>query len=230
MSRMRTLSVAAFLAVVSLGAAQAPAASHLWRFNELFTNADGTIQFVEMRECCGSTQEWHLIGKFMTADGTGDIVFFNHNLSPPTDHKYFLLGTEGYANLPGVPQPDFILPDGFLTTLGDTLSYWTYDQATFLYGQGELPDDGYMSLQGDHTTAVNSPTNFAGETGLLDLRPCLGDLNGDRQVTLGDLSTLLANFGTQSGATAGQGDLDGDGDVDLEDLSSLLAHFGQACS
>ena len=57
---------------------------------------------------------------------------------------------------------------------------------------------------------------------------CTGDLDGDNDVDLTDLSTLLNNFGTP-GATPDQGDLDGDGDVDLIDLSILLAHFGTTC-
>lgn len=56
-----------------------------------------------------------------------------------------------------------------------------------------------------------------------------GNLDGDRDVDLTDLSTLLANFGTGSGATLSTGDIDGDGDVDLTDLSVLLSNFGSSC-
>lgn len=59
--------------------------------------------------------------------------------------------------------------------------------------------------------------------------PCPGDLNGDQFVDLGDLTTVLSNFGTPSGAISSDGDLDGDGDVDLADLSSLLGNFGSTC-
>ncbi len=58
---------------------------------------------------------------------------------------------------------------------------------------------------------------------------CPGDLDGDLDVDLNDLSVLLANFGTTSGADPADGDLDGDGDVDLTDLSNLLANFGLTC-
>ncbi len=59
---------------------------------------------------------------------------------------------------------------------------------------------------------------------------CAADLDGDGQIDLADLSTLLENFGVTSGATAEQGDIDGDGDVDLADLSALLTGFGQPCA
>ena len=50
-----------------------------------------------------------------------------------------------------------------------------------------------------------------------------GDLDGDGDVDLTDLSILLGEFGCTSGCTA---DIDGDGDVDLTDLSILLSNFG----
>ncbi len=79
----------------------------------------------------------------------------------------------------------------------------------------------YDTLTG--SGSVDNPAN------LIPLPPpCVGDLDGDRQVGLTDLSILLSNFGT-SGATPETGDLDGDGDVDLADLSTLLNVFGQSC-
>jgi len=59
---------------------------------------------------------------------------------------------------------------------------------------------------------------------------CPGDLDADGDVDLGDLSILLAHFGTPSGAEPQDGDIDGDDDVDLADLSLLLANFGSTCA
>lgn len=58
---------------------------------------------------------------------------------------------------------------------------------------------------------------------------CVGDLNGDDAIDLGDLSILLAHFGL-TGVDPEDGDLDGDADVDLGDLSALLVVFGTACN
>jgi len=57
---------------------------------------------------------------------------------------------------------------------------------------------------------------------------CPGDLDGDLDIDLADLSQLLANYGA-GGVGYEQGDLDGDGDVDLSDLSMLLAVYGTDC-
>jgi hypothetical protein len=59
--------------------------------------------------------------------------------------------------------------------------------------------------------------------------PCPGDLDGDYDIDLADLSRLLGNYGISEGASYEDGDLDGDGDVDLSDLGALLAVYGTTC-
>lgn len=56
---------------------------------------------------------------------------------------------------------------------------------------------------------------------------CLGDIDNDGDVDLGDLGLFLANYGCTSGC--GPSDLDGDGDVDLADLGLLLGVYGSTC-
>jgi C1A family cysteine protease len=58
---------------------------------------------------------------------------------------------------------------------------------------------------------------------------CFGDLDGDDDVDLNDLATLLSHYGMASGAVYEDGDLDEDGDVDLTDLASLLSVYGTTC-
>jgi hypothetical protein len=57
---------------------------------------------------------------------------------------------------------------------------------------------------------------------------CFGDLDGDNDIDLADLSQLLAHYG-MTGMTYEDGDLDEDGDVDLSDLSALLSVYGTEC-
>ena len=52
----------------------------------------------------------------------------------------------------------------------------------------------------------------------------VGDLDGDGDVDIADLSLLLADFGCTGDCIA---DLDGDGLTALGDLTILLANFGE---
>lgn len=56
---------------------------------------------------------------------------------------------------------------------------------------------------------------------------CPGDVDGDNDVDLTDLASLLTNFGASGSGLPG--DIDGDDDVDLTDLATLLTNFGLTC-
>lgn len=215
---------AAMLALAIAIASPARAGSHLWVINEVFSNADGTIQFIEMHECCGAANEIALADKWILSDATGSQFIFPENLpAGSTANKYLLLGTPCFAALPGAPELDYIIPEHFFDTEQDTLTYWFYDPATLSFGPGELPLDGVMSLAQDGTVAINSPTNFSDETGSVQV-PCNpADLDGDGMVGVTDLIEMLAAWSTDPGCPP---DLDGDGNVGIGDLIILLGAWG----
>lgn len=107
----------------------------------------------------------------MLAVGAGNQFTFFEDLTGDTSNRHLLLATAAFAAFPGAPAPDYIIADGFLPTTGDTLEYWSYVDATWTYGPGQMPLDGVLSLNADHTTGVNSPTNYAGDTGSIDVSP-----------------------------------------------------------
>ncbi|MGD2107872.1 MAG: hypothetical protein PVI86_00640 [Phycisphaerae bacterium] len=139
--------------------------SHLWRFSEVYSNVDGTIQFIELRECCGSDFEVLLDGKWVSSEATEETFWFDRDLDPPTGNRYLLLGTPGFAALPGAPAPDFIIQENLFSLGGDTLRYAGYPEAIMSWQAGQVPIDGRLALNVDGTTSVNSPTNYAGESG-----------------------------------------------------------------
>ena len=154
---------------LSVSGGSALAGSHLWRFNEIFSNVDGTIQFIEMHEIGGSELEIALLDKWVESEATGARFVFPDILVAPTANKFLLLGTARFAALPGAPTPDYIIQENFFSTDGDTLRYWAYSFATAEYGPGDVPLDGVSSFDLAGGTAVNSPTNYAGESGSVDL-------------------------------------------------------------
>lgn len=78
-----------------------------------------------------------------------------------------------------------------------------------------------------YCVAMNEFGSTASSQAAFSVLPRPGDVDGDGDVDIVDLSQLLANFG-MSGSFL-DGDLNNDGDVDLDDLSMVLAHFGERC-
>lgn len=173
MRRVTSLSQAVAVLSILGGTLSAHGGSHLWRFSEVFTNADGTIQFIELKECCGSTGEVFMTGKRVFSEANNNVATFQSNLTGSTAYKYLLLGTAGFAALPGAPAPDLIIPSNFFPVgLANTLQYDVYNEAYMTYAAGALPTDGITSLRIDGSTGMNTPTNFAGQSGTVNAAPC----------------------------------------------------------
>ena len=105
MNIRKGLAVAAIAATLGL-ATSAPAGSHGWRFNEIFSNADGTIQFIELKECCGSTAEWGLNNKWVRSGDLANQFNFPANISGNTANRHLLLATAGRCEWLRVQWPD----------------------------------------------------------------------------------------------------------------------------
>jgi hypothetical protein len=67
-----------------------------------------------------------------------------------------------------------------------------------------------------HNAATPVPTGCGGT-------PCPEDLDGDGQVTSGDVAFMLLDFGPCEGCSS---DLDGSGDVNNGDVALLLLSYG----
>lgn len=187
MSRNRkgvlTVGMAAlFCAVCS----SAWAGSHLWRINEIYSNADGTVQFIELKEALGACCEWALAGKPIVSVATGHIFTFPTNVSGSTANKHLLIATPAFAALPGAPTPDYLFSQvPFFAINGDTIDWapaLNYDDFTF--GAGVLPTDGVNSIRitnyttDTFTVGTNSPTNYTGGTGSVNAGCMDGDGDG----------------------------------------------------
>ena len=135
---------------------------HLYDINEIFTNADGSIQFIELR--VGASNGEHLwTGKTITVTQGGS----THTFTFPTDlpssataNTSVLIATAGFAAL-NLVTPDFIVPAGFLFQGNGTVNFANVD--TFQYSG--LPANGTQSLRPGNIVGTNSPTNFTGQTG-----------------------------------------------------------------
>ena len=144
---------------------------HKWEINELFSNADGSIQFIEMFSQADGQELLNTgpdVAQLSSTDGltTHLMASFPNDLpSELTANKFFLIATPGFAGLTGAVTPDYTMPDGFLFIDGGTVVFADmFDPiSTVIYGT--LPIDGILSLNADGSTGTNNPTNFAGATG-----------------------------------------------------------------
>jgi hypothetical protein len=167
---MRNRLVVLATAVGLVVAASAQAGHHLWDFTEMYSNSSGSVQFVEMFTAVNGEAG---VGPFTVVAGANTFNFVT-SLADPTVNTYLLIATSGFGSLPGGVTPDYIIPGNFFATGGGTLNYaggvdvWNY---------GTVPTDGVSALLRNGSTAPNTPTNFAGNAGSVDLGltvPALG--------------------------------------------------------
>ena len=150
----------AFVVLLLLVNSNTFASFHLWRINEVYSNADRTVQFIEFASASNSQE---LVGGVSLTSSSGGITnsfTFPNDLPSGTLNKKFLVGTSGFAAL-GIVTPDFIVPNGFVFTSAVTINLVGAQFITF----PSIPIDGTLSVDGSNATATNSPTNFAGTMG-----------------------------------------------------------------
>ncbi len=147
---------------ISLTCASSVEASHHgWRIVEAFSNADGSLQFVEMNLVAShhdSINNFKLVAGDATA-GIDTIFSFPSNISSSLAGDRMLIATASFQSTYGI-IPDFVIPDGFLTiTAGDVIYAgilasrisWT-----------SLPLDGVNSLNSDGLISPATPQNLSG--------------------------------------------------------------------
>ena len=155
--------------IVLLLTCQAHATFHLWTINEIYSNADGSVQFIELHESSTFNGENLLAGHFIRCTSgllTNTFIFPTNLPSTLTAGKSFVIGTANLATVPGGVTPDYVFTNAvpFLFAGSGTVEYAGFDAVTY----ADLPSDGVASLVRSGAamvfSATNSPQNFAGES------------------------------------------------------------------
>ena len=150
---------------LALAALSVQASFHTFQINEIYSNFDGSIQFIELKEMFGASGQNFLSGLSLTSgSGANSKTFtFPRNLaSSATAGKSVLIATQGFAAL-GLVTPDYVIPDGFLALPAGTVNYANVDFVQYT----QLPTDGNASINRNAVPQQNSPTNFAGQTAMI---------------------------------------------------------------
>ncbi|TMG88280.1 MAG: hypothetical protein E6H76_09745 [Betaproteobacteria bacterium] len=162
-----------------LFAPYASANFHLYQINQIYTNGDGSIQFVLLHESLGYNGENFLGGHTFTSTqgGTTQTYTFNKDLPggsmggyggmpSPTAYSYVLIATQGFAAL-GLVTPDYVIPNGFLPLANGTINYAGVDQVTYT----SLPTDGTSAIDRSAMVVQNVAINFAGDSASVTAAP-----------------------------------------------------------
>lgn len=184
------------------------------------TDLDGMVLSLD----AGGNERWRV---FYDGAGGFDYQFANTVMLGPDGNLYVGLDYQW----PDAAGYDFTI--SVLDPQGAALDLWRYDTGsnsdTFPWVDGYLMDPqgniyvgGYswFDLTRADFTVLKIPTGGG--------QPRDGDLDGDGDVDLADLSVMLAAFGACGGEPSfvAAADIDGSGCVELVDLSALLAHYG----
>ncbi len=174
----RTLSWVLWLFSV-LATPAAWASFHFFQIEEIFSNADGTVQYVVLHEVAGMNGENFLGGHTFTSTSGGTTQTFTFPTDLPggdqgpygqmpslTAFARVLIATQGFAQL-GLATPDYVIPNGFLPLTNGTINYAGVDQVSYT----ALPTDGVTAINRSGMTLQNLATNFAGQSASVTAAP-----------------------------------------------------------
>ena len=184
---MRKILLVALVAGSFIQSPTARGAQHLWDIQEVYTNADGSIQFIEFFTTFGGQEV--LGNKTLTEMlGAGTLNTFTFPANLPlnsasaghpntalnTANQTFLVATSNFNSLFGI-LPDYVIPAGFLTAGAGRVLDFNVSPLESL-NLDSLPTNGTQSLNGlpsdenpSHFSINNTatPKNFRGETGII---------------------------------------------------------------
>jgi hypothetical protein len=150
-------------------AAPAHALFHFNSIEELYTNASGTLQYIQLYSASGDQQ--FVSGLQIQVVNEGGTQ--THSLTMPNDlpgdttDKFWLIGTAG-IDAAGAPTPDFIMPNNFLFIGGGTINFFGANPGSY----DDLPTDGINARRfGTSSNVPNLARNFQGESGAIVPEP-----------------------------------------------------------
>ena len=151
---------------------------HTFTIAQLYSSADGEVQFIVLREAAGANGQDRLGGHIVSSTHAGVTKLFTipTNLtSSSTSGRRVLLASQGYADLrngtpsANLPAADYVFPNRFLATDGGTVNFAGVSQVIY----PALPVDGTNARNADTSIAPNLAQNFNGASAQVPVTPTL---------------------------------------------------------
>src|SRR4029453_13673349 len=188
---MRETRLALFVLCLASLPNAAHARFHFWDVNEVFSNADGTVQFVEFTTASGFQD---LIGTHaaefrQNGSGIGSAPFGTDLFTTDTGGHLLLIATPDFQAAAGI-EPDYLMPASSIPVATVDAVRMSGAATTELdFTAGTLPLDGTNSLTHTGGIPAATPTNFLGETGTIVPEPAASGLGA---VVLGTLGLVVS--------------------------------------
>jgi len=153
-------------AVVAASLAVTPAqgAFHLWSIREVYTDASGANQFIELFNGSGFDQPAVGGHQISISDGVTTHTYTVPGNVNNTIGQALLFGTASITNF-GSPKPDFVISNNFILPNGATLTFFGLGSGPYT----ALPTDGVNSRTWNGGNATNSPQNLLGQVGTISI-------------------------------------------------------------
>jgi hypothetical protein len=169
MSLAHRIAAATMFAALSIVPA-ARASFHLWIVDQIYSDASGNVQYVQYTTTSPG-QEFLTLSSLNSMRDTDSKTFIFPSDLPivagSTANKKFIVATQGFASLNTGVTPDYLMPNGFLFIPNGTITLVGADSVAYL----ALPTNGTHALNRNGTPVVAAPTNYAGNTGAVNVPP-----------------------------------------------------------
>ena len=150
------------LLVFALGLPSAHASFQSWTIDEAYSNADGTLQYIVLKESLGMDGAGNLAGLTLSSTHSGAQKSWLFGLDLPhanTANRRVLIATQALA-ASGLITPDYVIPDRFLATDEGSVHF----AGVSSLGWANLPTDGVDALFTIRGPGPNVATNFSGQS------------------------------------------------------------------
>jgi hypothetical protein len=203
MSLAHRIAAATMFAALSFAPA-AQASFHLWVVDQIYSDASGNVQYVQYTTTSAGQEFLTSSSLLSMRDADSKTFIFPSDLpfvAGSTANKKFIVATQGFASL-NIITPDYVMPNGFLFIPNGTITLVGADSVAYL----ALPTNGTQALDRNGNPVVAAPTNFAGNTGTVNVPPPIQagpydvDANGHVDALTDGLLLIRYMFGIRGDA------------------------------
>jgi hypothetical protein len=150
-----------------LSCSRASAQLYAWTIDDIYSSADGSVQFIQLSTQPAPRGELLSGYSFSSSNPSGTKTgSYYSEVGEPSGggYQFLLFATPAFSLLPGAIRPDHTMPSGFLFTPAGRLTVSTLSGGwTSSISYSDLPTDGIHALNANGNVVPAVAENFAGQ-------------------------------------------------------------------